>query len=202
MATTAVAHPNKFAERRAHTRSRLIELGLERFPLRGYSDTTVQHIVSDSGLTRGAFYFHFTNKEEFFVELLRARSGVRGEWWVLARDPARTTLAAMLTAAFAHFAEVGERGSEWVLLIADFSIAIRERPEFAGVMTDLHREFTEELARFVDELAARGLVRTDIAAIELAAEVYAVAGGFQMHTVVYQVPPTSLIDALVRVMRP
>ena len=45
------------------------------FLKKGYRDTTVDDISTKTGLTKGAFYFHFKNKEEILLELVKQVTG-------------------------------------------------------------------------------------------------------------------------------
>jgi len=46
--------------------------GAMLFARKGYHPTSVQEIVSTLGVGKGVFYWYFSSKEEFFVEILRA----------------------------------------------------------------------------------------------------------------------------------
>jgi len=48
------------------TRQRLIDAARQVFLQRGVSRTTVEHIAVAAGVTRGAVYWHFSNKTELF----------------------------------------------------------------------------------------------------------------------------------------
>jgi TetR/AcrR family acrAB operon transcriptional repressor len=48
------------------TRQRLIEAAREVFLMRGVSRTTMEHIATQAGVTRGAIYWHFSNKIDLF----------------------------------------------------------------------------------------------------------------------------------------
>jgi AcrR family transcriptional regulator len=197
----ARAGSTKFTQRREATRRELLRLGLERFPVKGYSSTTIDDIVRDSGLTRGAFYFHFAGKEEFFLELLRLRAELRDEWWLVARDPGHADTRAAVAATLAHLGSVPDGGA-WLLLIADFFQAAQAREEHTIPLRALYAQWIVELAAFVAELRARGLARTDLAPEALGAEIFAVAEGYTIHRVLYEVPNDGLLDALVRILRP
>lgn len=192
---------NKFAQRRAATRRELLRLGLERFPLKGYSSTTIDDLVRDSELTRGAFYFHFAGKEEFFLELLRLRAELRDEWWLVAREPAHTDTRAVVAAVLERLARVPDGGA-WLLQIADFFQAARGRDELTGPLRELYAQWIVEISTFIRELRARGLARTDAAPEALAAEIFAVAEGFTIHRALYAMSGEGLVDALERILRP
>ena len=48
------------------TRQLIIDAAREVFAVRGVSRTTLEHIASQAGVTRGAVYWHFENKTELF----------------------------------------------------------------------------------------------------------------------------------------
>ena len=55
------------------TRGRIIEKAAEAFADRGYAATSLNDLVGASGLTKGAFYFHFDSKEALALEVFRSR---------------------------------------------------------------------------------------------------------------------------------
>ncbi|HSH87950.1 MAG TPA: TetR family transcriptional regulator [Methylophilus sp.] len=56
----------KTKEDAAITRQRIINSAREVFLQKGVSRTSLEHIASDAGVTRGAVYWHFANKAELF----------------------------------------------------------------------------------------------------------------------------------------
>jgi AcrR family transcriptional regulator len=75
------------AERRAATRSRLLDAAETLFVDRGYEGTSTQQILAAAGVSRGGLYHHFANKRELFeavfsrvsdAALARAARGVEG----------------------------------------------------------------------------------------------------------------------------
>lgn len=54
------------AEQYEKTRSALLTVAHKLFAKRGYADTSTQDIVQRAGVTRGALYYHFQNKEGLF----------------------------------------------------------------------------------------------------------------------------------------
>ncbi|MCB1274574.1 MAG: TetR family transcriptional regulator [Leucobacter sp.] len=194
--------PNtKFAVRREATRQELLRLGLTRFPLKGYSSTTIDDLVRDSGYTRGAFYFHFPGKEDFFLELLRTRAELRDEWWRVARDPGIADLREAIVATLAHL-DTREDGGAWLLLIADFFQTVHEQPEYVEQLRELYQQWLVELGAFVAVLRERGFARTDLADRALGAEIFATVEGHTIHRALYEMPATGLVDMIVRQLQP
>ena len=52
------------------TKERLTEEAIKLFVRRGYHGTTIDNIVREVGLTKGAFYTHFTSKGELLLEII------------------------------------------------------------------------------------------------------------------------------------
>jgi AcrR family transcriptional regulator len=61
------------AERRAQTRSELLDAAAHVFVERGFEGASIEAIAEEAGYTRGAFYSNFGSKAELFAELLQER---------------------------------------------------------------------------------------------------------------------------------
>lgn len=57
------------------TRTELVDTARELFLERGYSQTSVAEIVDSAGVTKGALYHHFRDKEEIFRAVLEEMYG-------------------------------------------------------------------------------------------------------------------------------
>lgn len=87
-------------ERRETTRRLLLDTGRKMFARDGYASTSLDAVVAECGVTKGAFYHHFVGKEELFeavfieeqqriAEQLAETYETRRE-----RDPVRASYAA------------------------------------------------------------------------------------------------------------
>ena len=57
----------------AATRAFLLQAAAEVFAERGYTQTTMSELISRSGLTKGAFYFHFSSKEQLALAVIEEK---------------------------------------------------------------------------------------------------------------------------------
>jgi TetR/AcrR family transcriptional repressor of nem operon len=57
----------------AATRAFLLQIAAEVFAERGYVDTTMAELIARSGLTKGAFYFHFSSKEQLALAVIEEK---------------------------------------------------------------------------------------------------------------------------------
>jgi len=57
----------------AATRAFLLQVAAETFAERGYVETTMAELIARSGLTKGAFYFHFSSKEQLALAVIEEK---------------------------------------------------------------------------------------------------------------------------------
>jgi AcrR family transcriptional regulator len=55
------------------TRGFLLQVAAEVFAQRGYAETTMAELIARSGLTKGAFYFHFSSKEQLALAVIEEK---------------------------------------------------------------------------------------------------------------------------------
>jgi TetR/AcrR family transcriptional repressor of nem operon len=64
---------------KARTRAEILDHAARLFRLRGYAGTNIDDLMLAAGLTRGAFYAHFTSKDDLFAEAIRTGQGLLGQ---------------------------------------------------------------------------------------------------------------------------
>jgi len=57
--------------KRLATMQRMEVKGLELFYSKGYSNTSVDDILKELSLSKGAFYYHYESKEDFFIQIIQ-----------------------------------------------------------------------------------------------------------------------------------
>src|SRR5215470_1209543 len=71
--TVPAAAPTPVTPKGHATRASILQTAAEVFAERGYADTTLSQLIARSGLTKGAFYFHFTSKEQLALAVLEEK---------------------------------------------------------------------------------------------------------------------------------
>ncbi|MFG2226555.1 TetR/AcrR family transcriptional regulator [Streptomyces sp. NPDC048644] len=144
--------PKSPTKRRPATVAALTESALALFAERGFHATSISDIVQQAGLTRGAFYSNFQDKEELFLALYDAHTDrllaeLREQVAACTDDP--DPLARMFDQLATHDA----RERSWFLVSMEFTLHAARHPETARALA----EHEERLNAGLAELLARGL---------------------------------------------
>jgi len=105
-------------ERRAQTRSRILEAAATVFAQRGFAASTVDEIAEAAGVSKGAVYYTFEGKDDLFLALLDERVGQ----WVdtMRATPETPSLQAQAEYAATDFFADLDREEDWVPLLLEF----------------------------------------------------------------------------------
>ena len=164
----------KTKEEAEYTRQLLLKTAVKVFGEKGYAATRLSDIAEEANVTRGAIYWHFGNKKELFLELIRDRikpffNLIDG---ILNSDlsPIQKIRKIML--------DVGEK------VVADEEFKANQQLEF--IKTTMLGEI-QEIEDFIDEKIAdfeklllnlfeegrrRGEIRTDVATEDILSVLY------------------------------
>ncbi|CAN5404936.1 hypothetical protein BH09CHL1_BH09CHL1_18280 [soil metagenome] len=135
-------------------REALLEAGRELFLVNGYNETSMQQIAEAAGMTKGAPYYHFKNKDELFMEVFhteigRLEGGFKGQ--LDSEGPLRNRLAGAV--AFA----IESTQSDLARLFSDFEHCIGSgyaKDDAAKIRKQANMVIT--LRPYFDEAYARG----------------------------------------------
>jgi TetR/AcrR family acrAB operon transcriptional repressor len=157
--------------RGVESRRDLMQVAIDCFARYGFQATSIDRIAKAAGVTKGALYYHFADKEELLFAAVKNRIGqferrVAGDLTPIADAPAALQEVARL--CFDHATKSNHRRFIVTLMVEALDTNPRLAAEFRGMM---HR-FREFLSGIVREGQASGQFRADVDA-GVAAEVYA-----------------------------
>jgi AcrR family transcriptional regulator len=166
--------PRGVTKRRPITVTALLDAAMELFAEQGYGATSIPDICARAGLTKGAFYSNFANKDALFLALLD-RSWERRAEWIRRAMPAGGKLAAALHDRAQVPDLVVDR--QWTLVSTEFSLHAIRQPDVAELLVEHELRVRAELAVLVTEaLELAGRIPT-VAVNELARMIVAVTEG-------------------------
>ncbi len=146
-------------EQRKLTRARLIDGALKLFSANGYDHATIDDISQEAGYSKGAYYFHFSTKEDILLELLRRWSDDRasGLAAVAGSDGARD-LRATLVALFSY-----EREPRWPGMLLEFWAQSMRNDEVRKRLAQVYGAWRQELASAFAHEAKSGALHVESA---------------------------------------
>ena len=166
--------PRGITKRRPVTITALLDAALELFAEQGYGATSIPDVCTRAGLTKGAFYSNFANKDALFLALLD-RSWAQRAAWIRRAMTAGAGVAGGSPPHDGRPDPVVDR--QWTLVSMEFSLHAIRRPDVAQLLVEHERRVRSELAVLVTE-ALEGAGRFPTVPVdELARMIVAVSEG-------------------------
>ena len=145
--------PKVSEEHLAARRAQILEGARRAFAEHGYEGATVARLEEATGLSRGAIFHYFEDKQDLFVALAIDTNVRFGD--ILAARGLEATIRA-----------VAEESPEWIGVLIEVEGKLRHDPEFVRRMET--RTDAGRFAAWFEEQQAAGAVRADVPALELA----------------------------------
>ena len=147
MATARTA-PTR-AERKAQTRTDLLECAERLFIRDGFHATSVDAVADAAGYTKGAVYSNFAGKEDLFFAVYERRVAERAAELERIVDGGPTADAALRESV----ASLRGREDGWIAVFFEFWAHVLRHPEHRERFAALHRRALEPYVRGVERLA-------------------------------------------------
>jgi AcrR family transcriptional regulator len=155
-------------EQRKLTRAKLIDAALQLFSTSGYEHATVDDIAHAAGYSKGAYYFHFSTKDDILLELLRIWTEGRSEVLRTAIEGGEGELRDTLTSFFSYAA-----GEPWPAVLLEFWSQAVRNAEVSKRLTQAYGAWRKQLGEAFQKAANEGIIRSgsaeDAASVTLAA---------------------------------
>lgn len=159
---------DRFEQRKA-TRGKLVDAALQLFSTSGYEHATVDDISQAAGYSKGAYYFHFSTKDDILLELLRMWTEDRNTQLAGASESAvtREGLRDVLAGFFSYAAS-----PRWPGVLLEFWAQALRNQEVSKRLTEAYAVWRRNLAEAFAAARASGVITAsaeDAAAVALAA---------------------------------
>ncbi len=158
-------------EQRKLTRAKLIDAALRLFSTSGYEHATVDDISQAAGYSKGAYYFHFSTKDDILLELLRIWTEGRSTVLAAGAEPdagPRESLHETLANFFSY-----KDAPQWPAVLLEFWAQAVRNQEMSKRLTQAYagwrKLLTDAFARAAQAGALRLESAEDAAAVALAA---------------------------------
>src|SRR5437870_5020500 len=161
------------AERPEPSREQLMAAAIDCFARLGYQGTTIDRIARDAGVTKGAVYYHFRDKEELLFEAVKDQVGGFERDVLRATTPTQDALTALrrvIDSCFFHATVSNHRRFIITLMIEALDTNPRLSVEFRNIL----RRMRTFLGTVILRGQQKGTLRSDVAPEAAAA---AIMGG-------------------------
>ena len=179
MATTRLTRE----EKKAQTRQRLLEAARAVFARRGFAASSLDEVADEAGLTKGAVYSNFANKEDLVLAVLEDSFNRRMDD-VLSQVDMDGTLEEQAHLGGALFMAISEEERWLDLLSFDFVTYAARNPEFGARLAARHRESLTAIADVMIEGATDREWDLPLPAEKLALVMNALGSGLSMEKLI------------------
>jgi AcrR family transcriptional regulator len=156
MPAQVTARPPTKREQREASVEKLLAAALHLFVSQGYRHTSVEQIADEAGLTKGAVYFYFKNKETLLLTLLDKVEEIVVERMVERVSAAQPNATDKLVAFIHGQAALGVEAWEWVLLLILMSLEFGGQDDPIAARTKV---IYDRMYRTVEHILALGRQR-------------------------------------------
>jgi len=152
-------------------RKELMAIAIDCFARYGYQGTSIDRIASTAGVTKGALYYHFRDKEDLLFEAVQDRIAEFEQRVVGGVSPATDPAGALgeIARVCVHFAIKNNLRRFILTLMVE---ALDTNPRLSEAFRGILRRFRSYLAGVVRVGQEQGVVRRDLDA-SLAAQLFA-----------------------------
>ena len=149
-----VAH-QPVGDKKGRTRAQILQAALTCFADKGFHQTSMDDIVAESGLSKGALYWHFKSKQELFVSLIAWYMSAFGEEashaWT--DDMSATD---KIRAMMMFFVDSSEQLIPFFKITIDFWAQTSEDAQLRAIFDEMIDNFQQQLATLIEEGVVSG----------------------------------------------
>ncbi len=194
---------NKFQLKREKTYQNLLNAGMKVFCENGYASTRLEDITNEAGYTKGAFYVHFKNKQDFFFHLLSDQGfffkedHTEDELEIIGSD-FESTISYWSRAVLNRYI-----ASTWTLVFYDFYIQNRHDEKVQAFFHGYHQKWIKDVSRIIQGMQQKGWIASGADANRLAVRCYDIITGaiIHYHMCGNQVDPDDMTKAIMNLLK-
>jgi AcrR family transcriptional regulator len=131
-------------------RAQIIAAALACFTRKGYVHTTMDDIVTESGLSKGALYWYFKSKEELFTAAMTSCFEGFGETSFATLDDCEST-SSKLRVITTALADLWKDAEGLFSLFIEFWTQSAQRAETAKVWMEMLSEYKDSVVAIIEE---------------------------------------------------
>jgi AcrR family transcriptional regulator len=143
----------------AERKQQIYQAALACFGRQGYYQTTMDDIVAESGLSKGALYWYFGGKKELFLSLFQEIMAQFGEGWASLVSDEGTSATEKLRASMELFRTALAEMVPFFGVMMEAWALTRHDPDVESLMGEFYTPYLEIMDRIIEQGIASGEFR-------------------------------------------
>jgi len=145
-------------ERSLETRDSILAAAVEQFARSGYEATSVAQICQTAGVSKGAFYHHFSSKQALFIQLLDRWLDLLDEQFAMIRSQS-SSIPEALTQMTELTGEVYRVAGGNLPMFLEFWNQAQHNPEIWESVINPYRRYQRYFAGMIEDGIAEGSLK-------------------------------------------
>lgn len=173
--------PNATPEERQRTHERILESAEALFLRNGIAETSMNDIVAESGLSKGALYNHFESKEALLLAIHERQVEKTINSLVSSFPKGATALKRLEMLADVVFTSSAKYPRKFLLMNTEFFVVAARTPALAPGLTRRYAGIHGFIKGIISEGVESGEFRADVDVGQVASILFAAADGLNLH---------------------
>ncbi|MFZ3171569.1 MAG: TetR/AcrR family transcriptional regulator [Carboxydocellales bacterium] len=152
------------------------------FSKKGYEKATVDDIATAAGYTKGAFYWHFLNKEDLFLKIIDYKIDAQ-QTEFLAYFSLKKDLFTNVHDVFSHMIELTQKDN-WTPIFIEFLAQAERSEKVKEKMSFMYTKWRVFIEKILEQLQESGFLSKEINIHSSAVLIIAVFDGINMQNLV------------------
>jgi TetR/AcrR family transcriptional regulator, transcriptional repressor of aconitase len=167
--------PKRSPEHLERRREQILDGARRCFARYGFEGATVVRLEAEIGLSRGAIFHYFPNKDALFIALAERDSVRRAQLW---REQGLRALASAVT----------ENEADWLSIYPEMTRRVRHDPEFRRLWEARGAPADAAMIETIERGRREGTIRTDLELDAIAQFLATVFDGLLLETRMFHLP--------------
>lgn len=146
--------PKVSEEYKQQKKTELLQAAKQVFIKKGYTNATMQDILDEAGVSRGALYAYFDNLEHVYIELLRYED--QQDILCFTPDDERTSWQQIISWLDKQRMQIKQMDQSLLVANSEFFLSVRENKAGYPYISDRYQRLVEVLIAFIQAGAERG----------------------------------------------
>ncbi len=154
--------PNTNNEKTMTKKEMIIHHAFNLFAEKGYSDTSIDHIVKASGISKGGIYYYFPSKEEIFLEIANDRLRQRNNVF---KESINTSSNKEKIESYIRWTLTGffdEKVQKMSRFTFEFWSVVSRNPNIKDKAQERYKKFYDDLANILQNGIEKGEFKEDM----------------------------------------